>query len=118
MVTLTRFELVNNAVKGRRVIRFTIEPCRDALRYYSKPIYLTSIMNFFCSAALVSVNSNKNIIIYLYLINYWYCKIKLLGGNAVSKPDNFEIEELDIEKNSLLGVPVLSEITKVKELVK
>ena len=29
-----------------------------------------------------------------------------------------EIEELDIEKNSLLGVPVLSEITKVKELVK
>ena len=28
-----------------------------------------------------------------------------------------EIEELDIEKNSLLGVPVLSEITKVKELV-
>ena len=29
-----------------------------------------------------------------------------------------EIEELDVEKNSLLGVPVLSEITKVKELVK
>ena len=29
-----------------------------------------------------------------------------------------EIEELDIEKNSLLGVPVLSEITKVKELIK
>lgn len=29
-----------------------------------------------------------------------------------------EIEELDIKKNSLLGVPVLSEITKVKELVK
>ena len=29
-----------------------------------------------------------------------------------------EIEELDVEKNSLLGVPILSEITKVKELVK
>lgn len=29
-----------------------------------------------------------------------------------------EIEELDVEKNSLIGVPVLSEITKVKELVK
>lgn len=29
-----------------------------------------------------------------------------------------EIEELDIEKNSLLGVPILSEITKVKELIK
>jgi len=29
-----------------------------------------------------------------------------------------EIEQLDIKKNSLLGVPVLSEITKVKELVK
>ena len=29
-----------------------------------------------------------------------------------------EIENLDIEKNSLLGVPVLSEISKVKELVK
>lgn len=29
-----------------------------------------------------------------------------------------EIEQLDIEKNSLLGVPVLSEITKVKELIK
>ncbi len=29
-----------------------------------------------------------------------------------------EIEQLDIEKNSLLGVSVLSEITKVKELIK
>ncbi|MGM9881765.1 MAG: septation ring formation regulator EzrA [Bacilli bacterium] len=29
-----------------------------------------------------------------------------------------EIEELDVKKNSLIGVPVLSEITKVKELVK
>lgn len=29
-----------------------------------------------------------------------------------------EIENLDIEKNNLLGVPVLSEISKVKELVK
>lgn len=29
-----------------------------------------------------------------------------------------EVERLDIEKNSLLGVPVLSEISKVKELVK
>lgn len=29
-----------------------------------------------------------------------------------------EIERLDIEKNNLLGVPVLSEITKVKELIK
>ena len=29
-----------------------------------------------------------------------------------------EIEELDIKKNSLLGVSVLSEITKVKELIK
>ena len=29
-----------------------------------------------------------------------------------------DIEELDIKKNSLLSVPVLSEITKVKELVK
>ena len=29
-----------------------------------------------------------------------------------------EIEELDIRKNNLIGVPVLSEITKVKELVK
>lgn len=35
-----------------------------------------------------------------------------------SKKYKKEIEELDIEKNSLLGVPVLSEITKVKELVK
>lgn len=29
-----------------------------------------------------------------------------------------EVERLDIEKNNLLGVPVLSEISKVKELVK
>ena len=29
-----------------------------------------------------------------------------------------EIEELDIRKNNLIGVPVLSEITKVKELIK
>jgi len=29
-----------------------------------------------------------------------------------------EIEHLDIEKNSLLGASVLSEITKVKELIK
>ena len=35
-----------------------------------------------------------------------------------SKKYKKEIEELDIEKNSLLGVPVLSEITKVKELIK
>ena len=38
--------------------------------------------------------------------------------NNQSKKYKKEIEELDIEKNSLLGVPVLSEITKVKELVK
>ncbi len=35
-----------------------------------------------------------------------------------SKKYKKEIEELDIEKNSLIGIPVLSEITKVKELVK
>ena len=29
-----------------------------------------------------------------------------------------EIEELDLRKNNLIGVPVLSEITKVKELIK
>ena len=29
-----------------------------------------------------------------------------------------EIEYLDIEKNKLIGVPILSEISKVKELVK
>ena len=35
-----------------------------------------------------------------------------------SKKYKKEIEELDVEKNSLIGIPVLSEITKVKELVK
>ena len=35
-----------------------------------------------------------------------------------SKKYKKTIEELDIEKNSLIGVPVLSEITKVKELIK
>ena len=29
-----------------------------------------------------------------------------------------EIEYLDVEKNKLIGVPILSEISKVKELVK
>ena len=38
--------------------------------------------------------------------------------NNQSKKYKKEIEELDIEKNNLLGVPVLTEITKVKELVK
>ncbi|MBQ8192882.1 MAG: septation ring formation regulator EzrA [Bacilli bacterium] len=38
--------------------------------------------------------------------------------NNQSKKYKKEIEKLDIEKNSLLGVPILSEITKVKELVK
>ena len=35
-----------------------------------------------------------------------------------SKKYKKEIEELDVEKNSLIGIPVFSEITKVKELVK
>lgn len=38
--------------------------------------------------------------------------------SSQSKRYKKEIEELDIEKNSLIGVPVLSEITKVKELIK
>lgn len=38
--------------------------------------------------------------------------------NSQSKKYKKEIEELDLEKNSLLGVPVLSEITKVRELIK
>jgi septation ring formation regulator EzrA len=29
-----------------------------------------------------------------------------------------EIEELDYEKNQLIGVPILSELSKVRELVK
>ena len=29
-----------------------------------------------------------------------------------------EIEYLDVEKNKLIGVPILSEVSKVKELVK
>lgn len=38
--------------------------------------------------------------------------------NNQKKKYKKEIENLDIEKNNLLGVPVLSEISKVKELVK
>lgn len=38
--------------------------------------------------------------------------------NNQNKKYKKEIEELDTEKNSLLSVPVLSEISKVKELVK
>lgn len=38
--------------------------------------------------------------------------------NNQNKKYKKEIEELDTRKNSLLGVPVLSEISKVKELVK
>ena len=38
--------------------------------------------------------------------------------NNQNKKYKKEIEELDARKNSLLGVPVLSEISKVKELVK
>ncbi len=38
--------------------------------------------------------------------------------NNQSKKYKKEIEELDVEKNNLLGIPVLTEITKVKELVK
>jgi len=38
--------------------------------------------------------------------------------NNQNKKYKKEIEHLDTEKNSLLGVPVLSEISKVKELVK
>lgn len=38
--------------------------------------------------------------------------------NNQNKKYKREIEELDTRKNSLLGVPVLSEISKVKELVK
>lgn len=38
--------------------------------------------------------------------------------NNQNKKYKREIEELDTKKNSLLGVPVLSEISKVKELVK
>ncbi len=43
--------------------------------------------------------------------------IVIIKGNQ-SKRYKKEIEELDIKKNSLIGVPVLSEITKVKELIK
>lgn len=38
--------------------------------------------------------------------------------NNQNKKYKREIEELDTRKNSLLGVPVLSEISKVKELIK
>ena len=38
--------------------------------------------------------------------------------NSQNRKYKREIENLDIEKNNLLGVPVLSEISKVKELVK
>lgn len=43
--------------------------------------------------------------------------IIIIKGNQ-NKKYKREIEELDIKKNSLIGVPVLSEITKVKELIK
>ena len=38
--------------------------------------------------------------------------------NNQNKKYKKEIEELDTKKNNLLGVPVLSEISKVKELIK
>lgn len=43
--------------------------------------------------------------------------IVIIKGNQ-NKKYKKEIEELDIKKNNLIGVPVLSEITKVKELIK
>ena len=43
--------------------------------------------------------------------------IFIVKGNQ-SKKYKKEVERLDIEKNNLLSVPVLSEISKVKELVK
>lgn len=43
--------------------------------------------------------------------------IVIIKGNQ-NKKYKKEIEELDIRKNNLIGVPVLSEITKVKELIK
>lgn len=42
----------------------------------------------------------------------------LIIKNNQNKKYKKEIEELDIEKNNLLGVSVLSEISKVKELIK
>ena len=38
--------------------------------------------------------------------------------NNQNKKYKKEIEQLDVEKNSLIGIPVLSEITKVKSLIK
>ena len=43
--------------------------------------------------------------------------IVIIKGNQ-NKKYKKEIEELDVKKNNLIGVPVLSEITKVKELIK
>lgn len=63
------------------------------------------------SVLLVGVSS---IVVAIILIIITIFIIK----NNQNKKYKKEIEELDIKKNSLLGVPVLSEITKVKELIK
>ena len=67
--------------------------------------------NFMDSVLLITISAFIVAIILIIIT------VVIIKSNQTKKYKK-EIEELDIEKNSLLDASVLSEITKVKELIK
>jgi len=67
------------------------------------------------------INMNNTLIlpIIIFLTMTIFLIISLIVINT-KKKNNYKktIEELDYEKNKLIGVPILSELSKVRELVK
>ena len=65
------------------------------------------------------MNSNLIISMLIFLTMFIFIIIVLVVLNNKRKNDYKKtIEELDYEKNRLIGVPILSELSKVRELVK
>ena len=65
------------------------------------------------------MNNNLILPIIIFLTMTIFLIIMLIVLNT-KKKNNYKktIEELDYEKNKLIGVPILSELSKVRELVK
>ena len=65
------------------------------------------------------MNSNLIVSMIIFLTMFIFIIIVLVILNNKRKNDyKRTIEELDYEKNRLIGVPILSELSKVRELVK
>ena len=68
---------------------------------------------------VIKMNNNLILPIIIFLTMTIFLIIMLIVLNT-KKKNNYKktIEELDYEKNKLIGVPILSELSKVRELVK